>query len=184
MASKGFPVEFAISILNLYKHNGLSVSSLQNQTARVTGWPDALAEEKRSLLCAVRPSGLQGKRIHEFVSCGPHVYSIRKRPTWRHVTPAQEDHGAGWGGVTQGEARGIESIIPKKWSYSHMDPARKPLKNLHKYEWLKISMHQAQKTVIFYDYWSRKRIFHLSPDFWSTEVLQWSLKKEPITLGR
>ena len=103
MASKGLPIEFDISILNLYKHNGLSVSSLQNQTARVTGWPDVLAEEKRSLLCAVRPSGLQGKRIHEFVSCGLDVYSTRKRPTWRHRDSCPRGP---WGGVGWGDTGG------------------------------------------------------------------------------
>lgn len=49
------------------------------------------------------------------------------------MTPAHEDLHKGWG-WGWGEARGIEGIIPKKGGYSYMDPARKPLKSLHKYE--------------------------------------------------
>ena len=132
VASKGLPTELDISILKLYKHNGLSISGLQTQTAKVTGWPDVLAGEKRLLLCTVCPSGLQGKRMHECVSCGPDVYSTRKRPTWRHRDSCTR--GPWGGGGERGEARGIEGIIPKKGGYRHMDPARKPLKSLHKYD--------------------------------------------------
>ena len=110
-------VELAINVLISYRLNGLSISGLQNQQARMTGWPDNLVVEKRWENLFRFPMHVpRTKDTWVYVSCGPDVGSTSKRTTWRHCDYYPRGP-YGWGG-------GEQMIEEWKGGYSHRDLAR------------------------------------------------------------
>lgn len=119
MASARLLVELGISLLELNKHKGLvTVSGLQNQKARETGWPESRAVGTRLLLCLLCPHRLQGQAVSVRVSSGPDVGSTEKRPAWNHSDSCPR------GPRGRAKAGGIENIynggfrVPRTWKES------------------------------------------------------------------
>lgn len=148
----------------------MTVSALQNQKTRETGWPESRAVGTRLLLCLLCLHRLQGQGVSVSVSSGPDVGSTEKRPAWNHYDSCPRGpHG-------RAKAGGTENII-YNGRFRVARARKESLCKTHTQVFVTASvcLPGPENTVMWFQYQSRKSICYIFTHFWSTVTPQGSI---------